>query len=260
MEIFQGAAKDYSKHRGEYPQEIIETIAAKLKLDGSGRLLDIGCGDGRLTFPLAKYFTKVVAIDSSPEMIAEAKKRAELLGIIKIGWEVKRAEDLDESFGKFDCISFAQSLHWLDKEKILALSFKILSDKGAVLILGGKSIWNYAPTAWQKKIIEVIKKYLGPERRTVNGKFEDSKKSFDSYLKEAGFKRLEKFDYFFPKIEKNVDEVLARLFTSSFATKSLFGERVGDFEKELKTELLKINPDNKFVEEQLGEVILALKS
>jgi SAM-dependent methyltransferase len=38
-----------------------------------GRALDFGCGVGRLTQPLATYFTKVIGIDIAPSMIAQAQ-------------------------------------------------------------------------------------------------------------------------------------------------------------------------------------------
>lgn len=40
---------------------------------GSGLALDFGCGIGRLSVPLAKYYERVVGVDVSGEMIARAK-------------------------------------------------------------------------------------------------------------------------------------------------------------------------------------------
>jgi len=39
-----------------------------------GRALDFGCGVGRLTRPLGKYFSQVVGVDISPSMIDEANQ------------------------------------------------------------------------------------------------------------------------------------------------------------------------------------------
>ncbi len=259
MDLFPGVAKTYTKYRREYPEETIRTIAEKLHLAGNERLLDIGCGDGRSTFPFVKYFNEIVAVDASGDMIKEAKKRAGDLGVSNVTWIVSRAEDLDDKLGRFKCVVFAQALHWLDVEKVLSLSHKLLTEDGAVVILSGKSIWTNAPTAWERKIVEVIKKYLGPERRTTEGKFKAPEKSFDVYLREAGFKRIEKFNYFFPSVVKTVDEVIAEQFTTSYAAKSLFVDRLKDFENELRTELLKIQPDNRFMTEHKGLVMIGFK-
>lgn len=41
-----------------------------------GRALDIGCGVGRITLPLARYSTEVVGVDISPRMLDEAASNA----------------------------------------------------------------------------------------------------------------------------------------------------------------------------------------
>lgn len=51
-------------------------LIAKLNLRGSERVLDLGCGDGKVTAEIALNLKKggVHGIDSSPEMINLAKK------------------------------------------------------------------------------------------------------------------------------------------------------------------------------------------
>lgn len=46
------------------------------QLDGTGRLLDIGCGPGSLTLPLAPHYADGVAIDADPDMIRVASGQA----------------------------------------------------------------------------------------------------------------------------------------------------------------------------------------
>lgn len=260
MDLFEGTAKGYTKYRGEYPEDTIKTIIAKVNANGNGRLLDIGCGDGRLTLLLAKYFKEIVAVDISPEMIEEGTRRAKEAGISNINWIIQSADNLDDSIGIFDCITIAQALHWFNAERVLSLSYRILAERGAIVLVGGKSIWNYAPTKWEEKIIEIIKKYLGPERRTVQGKFNVSQKPYDVYLEEIGFKQIDKFDYIMPKGAKTIEEVLAEQFTTSYASRALFGDKLNDFEEELKRELLKIQPDNRFITELRGEVMIGFKT
>ncbi|MFA5290906.1 MAG: methyltransferase domain-containing protein [Candidatus Paceibacterota bacterium] len=260
MDLFTGTAKGYTEKRGEYPQETIELIASKLHADGSGRLLDVGCGDGRLTLPLAQYFKEVVAVDVSSEMIEEAKGLAVAKGINNITWVVKSGDDLDESLGQFDCISFAQALHWLDVEKVLTTCYKILTNKGAVLIVGGRSMWNYAPTAWEQISLAMIKKYLGPERRTVKGFYQKDPKTYREYLEEIGFKRFDEFEYHLPEVIRRADEVIELIHTMSFASKELLRNKVEDFDRELKSELLKTSPDDKFATTHSGTITLAFKN
>ena len=81
MTIFKGTAEYYSKYRPQYPENVIEDLASKPKLDGTGSLLDIGCDTGTLAIPLSKYFEKVLAVDIDPGMVYEGERIAKELGI-----------------------------------------------------------------------------------------------------------------------------------------------------------------------------------
>ena len=84
-DAFKGTAR-YYKYRPAYPPGVIKLLVSKFKLDGSGRYLDLGCGTGVLTIPLAKYFREVVAIDPESEMLAEGKSLARQRHISNIQW------------------------------------------------------------------------------------------------------------------------------------------------------------------------------
>ena len=55
-------------------QVFIEGLAPLLPDGVSGSLLDLGCGIGRMTVPLAQHFDHVVGVDVSPQMIARAQE------------------------------------------------------------------------------------------------------------------------------------------------------------------------------------------
>ena len=73
--MFKWNAKDYSKSSAEQEKWAQELIS-KLKLMGTERVLDIGCGDGKVTAAIASHLPKgfVLGIDSSEEMIVFAQK------------------------------------------------------------------------------------------------------------------------------------------------------------------------------------------
>lgn len=57
-------------------------VVERLPLAGSERVLDAGCGSGRVTEELLRRLPdgSVVALDASPQMIAEARRRLAVLG------------------------------------------------------------------------------------------------------------------------------------------------------------------------------------
>jgi SAM-dependent methyltransferase len=67
------------------------------------RVLDHGCGTGRLTIPLSRVFREVVALDISPEMLGEAEANASAAGRSNIVFRV--ADDrLSRIAGSFDLV------------------------------------------------------------------------------------------------------------------------------------------------------------
>ena len=121
--LFAGTAAHYSIGRMPYPPELITAVRDELGLDGTGRLPDVGCGPGALTLPLAPLVETVVGVDPDPDMIAEARRRADAAGIGNIEWRTMRAEDLSAGPGLsgFRAAVFAQSFHWMDQPLVAEL-------------------------------------------------------------------------------------------------------------------------------------------
>jgi SAM-dependent methyltransferase len=70
----------------------VEEFISRMKLNGDEVILDIGCGPGALSIPLAKRVKKVIAIDFSTQMLAELEAYAAREGVtnietLAIGWE-----------------------------------------------------------------------------------------------------------------------------------------------------------------------------
>ena len=82
MEAFDARflADDYRFHEGYLTEERADLEAAEvlglLGLDGPSRIIDAGCGDGRIAVRLASLGHDVVAIDADPDQIARAAQGA----------------------------------------------------------------------------------------------------------------------------------------------------------------------------------------
>lgn len=67
-----------------------------------GRLLDLGCGTGRLCVPFARAGYECVGVDLSPEMLAKAKTNADAAGV-SVEWVTANVVDLNGlADGSFD--------------------------------------------------------------------------------------------------------------------------------------------------------------
>lgn len=91
--------------------EGVEPAALASVADFRGRrVLEVGCGDGRLTWSHAAVAAAVLAVDPSEEAIAEARAATppELDG--RVRFEVAAGEDLDLPSGSFDIALLPWSL------------------------------------------------------------------------------------------------------------------------------------------------------
>lgn len=124
-----------SSHQQAWARELI----AKLKLTGRESVLDIGCGDGKVTAELAAHVPagKVVGIDSSPEMIAFAAEK--FAAEKNLRFEVADASNLPFK-NQFDVVFSNAALHWIDDHRpVLAGIRRSLRTGGRILLqMGGK--------------------------------------------------------------------------------------------------------------------------
>ncbi|TSA45267.1 class I SAM-dependent methyltransferase [bacterium] len=247
-DLFKGTAEYYSKYRLPYPKSLILWLARKARAKNkSARLLDIGCGTGQIVIPLSRYFGEVVAVDLDRGMLREGRRQAKLKKIRNIVWINAAAEGLSPKLGKFDLIAIGSAFHWMDRKKVLEFAHCILNPGGVLAIVGGNSWWE-DKELWKKKIFEVIKKYLGPKRRAgKKGYFAAPEDSFEKLIKKAGFGKVEE-----KKFRANhiwtIQEIIGLMYSSSFASKNLLGERAANFEKDLANSLCKLNPRGRFAE------------
>jgi trans-aconitate methyltransferase len=98
------------------------------------RILDLGCGTGHLTAKIAESGAHVVGLDSSPEMIAEAKGNYPELEFVV-------ADARDFRFEKpFDAVFSNATLHWiLEPERVAqSVSEALVSEGRFVAEMGGQ--------------------------------------------------------------------------------------------------------------------------
>ncbi|HUJ11783.1 MAG TPA: methyltransferase domain-containing protein [Verrucomicrobiae bacterium] len=106
-------AEDYAKNSGaqlKWAQELI----AKLALRGSESVLDIGCGDGKITaqLALAAKKGKVLGIDLSEDMIRLAVEQFPATAYPNLSFQCMDASNIHLS-DKFDVAFSNASLHWV---------------------------------------------------------------------------------------------------------------------------------------------------
>ena len=84
----------------------------KLILDENDTVLDVGCGEGSVTIPIAKRVKKVIGLDSSPKMLEYLEKRADENGISNIETVLQPIEEISyDEIGDVDVVVCSRSLN-----------------------------------------------------------------------------------------------------------------------------------------------------
>ena len=116
-------------------------LIAKLNLRGDEHILDVGCGDGKVTAEIARAVPRgsVTGVDASPQMIKFAKKTFPASEIPDLEFRVMDARNIKFA-QSFDVIFSNAALHWVDDHQpILRGTASVLKSGGRLVVsCGGK--------------------------------------------------------------------------------------------------------------------------
>lgn len=134
---FDEVAELYDRYRPGYPEPLFDDlfeIAGMVPRET--RILEVGCGTGKATVPLAKRGAEILALDPGANLLQIARRH--LAGNPRVKFLHSRFEDLamrvdDER----DLLVSAQAFHWIDPDRRFELAGRALRDGGAIAL-----VWN----------------------------------------------------------------------------------------------------------------------
>ncbi|KAK9365379.1 S-adenosyl-L-methionine-dependent methyltransferase [Lipomyces kononenkoae] len=134
------SSADYSDFRPSYPPALFKTLIDYHK--GARNLaIDLGCGPGTATYPLATFFTNVIGSDPSTIMIEQATKAAAAHNQTNLQFVVSPAEEISsyiQSPGSVDLIFASQAAHWFQHDKWFNECANALRSGGTLAYCGYK--------------------------------------------------------------------------------------------------------------------------
>ena len=135
-------AAEYSR-RSSLQEAMAQEVLALLDLRGSERILDVGCGDGKITAQIASRASKggsVVGVDPSRDMISFARSHFGPATLPNLRFEVADARRLPFK-NEFDLMVSFNALHWVPEQQTALSSIR--------------STWYRGPRrsfAWYRKV------------------------------------------------------------------------------------------------------------
>lgn len=124
---------DLDQHGSAGLQTVTAAVIAAAAVRPGEQIVDLGCGNGQLSLPLADQGAQVLAIDVSPAMVAALKQEAAQRGLPGLDAVALPIEGLALPEGSLDLVVSSYALHHLrdaDKAKLVDSVFHWLRPGG----------------------------------------------------------------------------------------------------------------------------------
>lgn len=132
---FGSRADAYLKSSVHASGEDLQALVSVASRRPGGRILDLGCGGGHVTFNVAPHASSVTAYDLSSEMLDVVAKAAKERGLSNVETARGVAEVLPFGDASFDVVMSRYSAHhWHDLDAAMREAFRVLKPGGALAI------------------------------------------------------------------------------------------------------------------------------
>lgn len=260
-DLYQGTAEYYDRYRVPYPAALIDHLVSRAAITGNGRLLDLACGPGRVTFALSEHFAEVLAVDQEEESVRYARGIAAERGAGHIRWLTGRAEDIDVAR---DCelVTIGDAFHRLDRRRIATLAKSWLRPAGHIALLWTSMPWQ-GPAPWQEAALEWATHWM-----QATGSVDNIPAALEAALIEAphltvladaGFDVIGTFEFLVPHTW-TLESLVGFAHSTSILSRPVLGDHVDAFADDLRERLLAVQPGGVFLESVRFSYDLAVKS
>lgn len=143
-------ASEYNRH-SSLQAAMAEEQLGRLALEGGERILDIGCGDGKVTAEIAPRVPRgtVLGVDPSRDMIAFATRHFGPETRPNLRFEVADVRNLAYR-GEFDRVVSLNALHWVPEQDLALRSIR------TALVDTGQALLRFVPEGRRRSLEDVI--------------------------------------------------------------------------------------------------------
>jgi len=248
-DLYRGTASFYDRFRLPYPAALIADLCARASVDGAGRLLDVACGPGTVTFALSDHFAEVWAVDQEAETVDFAAARAKDRGVRNVRWIAGRAEDVDPG-EVFDLVTIGTAFHRLDRPRVAALAMQWLRAGGYLALLWSDTALNGA-VQWQQVFAgayaDWVRRAGAQDRLPADFAEHMTRFPHTTVLQDAGFDVVGRYE-FAAVHDWTITELIGLVYSTSLLSRAALGDRAAAFEADVRERLLAVEPDGIFRE------------
>lgn len=190
---FRGEVADlYHMYRHGYPAAVFDVLIDAFGLNDQDVAVDLGCGTGQLTLPMAGRIRAVLGVDPEPDMLLRAQRAAHDEGISNVSWMIGTDTDVtalrgllgDRSTG---VVTIGQVLHWMRHEVLFPALVPLLRAGGGIAVLtNGPPLW-LQQSDWSRALRAYLERWLDTGLTFQCGTDGQSQRRYQEALAMAGF-------------------------------------------------------------------------
>jgi ubiquinone/menaquinone biosynthesis C-methylase UbiE len=207
----------YHRYRHGYPAAVVDVLTDAFQLTSRDVVVDLGCGTGQLTLPVAAKVRAVIGVDTEPDMLIRARQAAEEADISNVTWVLGADTDLpalgnllaDTSIG---AVTIGQALHWMDYEELFRSAVPLVRAGGGVAVVtNGAPLWLH-DTDWSRALRACLEQWWGATLTSACGTDEQSQQRYQEALSHAGYDVLStSIEYV---LELSLDEIVGGVLSA----------------------------------------------
>jgi SAM-dependent methyltransferase len=136
--MFDQVPELYDQARPSYPPELFDDLAALGQLPAGARLLEIGCGPGKATRPLAERGYELTCVELGEQLASVARRNlagfphVEVVNADFESWQPERVE--------FDAVVAFTAFHWIAPELRYRKPAGLLRERGKLAVAWTKHV------------------------------------------------------------------------------------------------------------------------
>ena len=133
----------YDRYRPGYPEELFKDLVSLSGIAACDRILEIGCGTGLATLPLARRGYAMSCLEPGPRLASIARKNLAEFSGIDVACETFEAWPCEVA--AFGLVFSAQAFHWLAPELRFTRSAEALRPGGSLAVIGNAVVGDRSP-------------------------------------------------------------------------------------------------------------------
>lgn len=165
MAFSEDSAAYYAHYARAYPPGIFDRLVGWMEVGQGDLVLDLGCGSGQLSLPLAGRARHVLGVDAEADMLAFARTAAEEQGITDVSWLLGSDRDLahlPELLGdrSVAAVTISNALHLMDAPMVFSGLRRLLVPGGRIAVIAnGLPLW-LQDSDWSRALLAFLEAHL----------------------------------------------------------------------------------------------------